>query len=168
MTEYATPEELATWIDPDATDPTPPPNAMLLLRTAAATIESCTMGSVYTIGTDGLPTAAPAALAMKHAVLQQAADLATNGIDPTKADGGLRPEVASKSLAGMSVSYVQNGAAAATRAALAGGQVSPGAWGYLDRAGLLTSRVSTLPGVGIDTYLLPGPFDTSTGRLLGT
>lgn len=166
MTEYATPAELATWIDPDATDPEPPANALLLLRTASATIEDATRGSVYTIGGDGLATDPIAASAMKHAVLQQAADLSTNGIDPRRADGGLQPEVASKSLAGMSVSYVPNGAAASTRASLAAGQVSPGAWGYLDRAGLLTSRVGTIPWGDVDHYVADTPIDPLSGRLV--
>lgn len=166
MTEYATPAELAAWINPDAQAPEPPANARLLLREAGVTIEDVTGGAVYASDrTTGLPTDPRLALALKHAVLQQAADLSTNGIDPTKADGGLRPEVASKSLAGMSVSYVQNGSAAATRAALAGGQVSPRAWGYLDRAGLLTSRVTTLP-VLADTYVADRPIDPETGRVI--
>lgn len=166
MTQYATPEELATWLNPDATDPQPPANANLLLREATATIENVTGGSVYNVDrATGLPSDAHVALAMKEAVLQQAADLSTNGIDPQKADGGLKPEVASKSLAGMSVSYIQNGNAAATRAALAGGQVSPRAWAYLERAGLLTSAVQTIPRL-TDTYLSERPIDPETGRLI--
>lgn len=166
MTTYATPEDLARWIDPDATAPEPPANATLLLREATNTVLDVLGGSVYaTDRLTGLPTDAATLVAIQSAVLQQAADLASNGIDPRKADGGLRPEVASKSLAGMSVSYVQNGSAAATRAALAGGQVSSGAWGYLDRAGLLTSRVSTLP-VLADTYVADRPIDPDTGRVI--
>lgn len=166
MTEYATPAELATWLHPDATDPQPPENAALLLREARNTVLDVLAGSVYAIDRlTGLPTDAAVLVAIKSAVLQQAADLSTNGIDPQKADGGLRPEVASKSLAGMSVSYVQNGAAAGTRAALAAGQVSPRAWGYLDRAGLLTSRVSTLV-VGADVYVADRPIDPLSGRII--
>lgn len=164
MTDYATPAELAAWIDPDTETPPAVPNATILLRSATGTVLDAIDGAVFD-STDGVPTDATTATAIKSAVLQQAADLSTNGIDPRKADGGVKAEVASKSLGGMSVSYVANTAAAATRGALAAGQISPAAWGYLQRAGLITTRVDTAPYAS-DVYQSDTPIDPLSGRLI--
>lgn len=164
---YATKEQLADWMDPDADPPAIPPLATVLLRSASALVRSAASGAVYTVGADGFATDARVRTALREATCEQAQAWSIHGIDPRKgaAAGQDAKVVGAKSAMGLSVTYVADAAAAADLAALRAGDTLVGsAWRILEQAGLVTN---TIDGTGA-SYARPvsvTPFDPITGTL---
>lgn len=160
MLTYATPEELAAWIDPDA-DPTParPTNAAKLLRTASGLVDDALIASLYATDDTGLPTMPKVLQAVKDATCEQAAAWVLAGIDPALGASQLKRVVQSKSLSGVSVTY-QASLSDAYKATLADArELTPAAWSILQRAGLLTNRANTTGNWGVEYQLTPtSPF----------
>lgn len=141
---YATPTELALYIDPDATNPTPPPLATVLLRTAAALVQRAIAAAVYTVDADELPTDPILRAAVKNATCEQASAWSINDIDPRKGAAGLKPIVTTKALDGVSVGYGQSAPIQQALVELAAGDsLTSAAWLYLSNAGLISNRAST-------------------------
>lgn len=144
MLIYATPAELGAYLDPDLGTEAPPPLlATVRLRAASALVREATVTARYAADADGLPIDPSTRAAMRDATLEHAQALVLHDIDPRMGAGSLKATVASKSLAGASVSYQQNGAAQAALATLAGGrELVPSAWQILADADLITGDVS--------------------------
>lgn len=164
---YATPGELATYLDPDNPASEPPANATILIRAASALVGDAIAGAIYPVDDDDYPTEVRVARALSQATCEQASAWHLAGIDPRKGIGQGGPVIASKSLDGASVSYVANNAAAQARSDLEAGNVlTSAAWRILDNAGLLTSAVVTTGNRGGDNYVMTRPYDPTTGRFL--
>lgn len=160
MIEYATPDELASHIDPDADDPTVPPKARKLIRRASALVSEAISGAVYSTNPQGLPTAPDVLEAVRDATCEQAAAWAAANIDPTAGAAALKPIPTTKALVGASVSYGQSADIQAALVELAEGKtLIPSAWSILVNAGLVSNRVGTAPSWGRHYNLTPtSPF----------
>jgi hypothetical protein len=146
-TVYATPAELASWMDPDAAEPTVPPLATVLLRSASALVTRNLSAAYRTDQATGLPSDPEQAAAIKTATLQMAEAWSLHGIDPRKGAAQTPRRVASKSLNGASVSYVADGQADTALTALAAGDtLTDEAWYTLSEAGLIATTVGTVAG----------------------
>lgn len=132
MRLYATPEDLAEWLDPV------PENAASLLRSASGLVRSETMTARYATDTDGYPTDTALRTAFRDAVCAQVKFWADLKVDPSTGAAGVRPAAASKSIGGASITY-EAGATAAKVEAL--NAMSPDAWYILNDAGLLGGTV---------------------------
>lgn len=144
MPVYATPAELATYLDPDAPEPVVPPLASVLLRMASALVADAIAAARYAVDAAELPTKPDLLAAVKAATCEQAAAWSVNNIDPRKGTVGLKPIVTTKSLGGQAVSYGQSAAIQAATVALAAAQdLTAPALAILDLAGLLSNRVTT-------------------------
>lgn len=144
MTLYATPAELAHYLDPDASAPEVPPLATVLLRHASSLVAGATAAAVYRVDAEGLPADTKLREALRDATCEQAGQWSLHGLDPRKGATQLTRLVASKSLNGASVSYEANAAAQAALNALASGdELTAAAWAILDNAGLISSRISS-------------------------
>lgn len=150
---YATPAQLAAYLDPDATEPPTPPLATVLLRSASALVRDATKTALYNVDrATGLPTDQGILSMLADATCEQAAAWSVNGIDPRKGAGQVQRRVASKALGGASVSYVADPAADTYLSALASGQsLVLSAWTMLRNAGLIPNVVITAPGGGVYT-----------------
>lgn len=166
MPNYATRQELANYIDPDADYPTPPDNAGVLLRIASDLVADAISGAVYEVDADDLPVDGRYRDAVRRATCEQASAWSLNGIDPRRGAAGLKPIVTTKSLNGASTSYGQSAPVQQAIVDLARGTVlTSQAFGILDRAGLITSSVQTgTPYAG--NVIDERPYDPTTGRLI--
>lgn len=162
---YATPTELANYLDPDAAQPPVPPLATVLLRTASQLVADAISGAVYSTDPDGLPTDARQRAAVRDATLEQAAAWSTNDIDPRRGAAGLKPIVTTKSVQGVAVSYGQSAAIQDALVDLAAGtSLIPAAWAYLHNAGLISNRVR--PSWGVEQFsVAQRHYDPLTGDL---
>lgn len=148
MTIYATPEQLANYIEGRELDdvseplPTAPTSAAVLLRQASSLVAEATRAALYSVDSEGLPTSTKYLTAFATATCAQAAAWSANGIDPTAGRAGAKAAIASKSLGGASVNYASYAADAAARSDLASGDVLVAeAVRVLDAAGLRTNIV---------------------------
>lgn len=142
MTPYATADDLATYMDPDAETPTVPPLATVLLRSAQSLVLDATAAAVYSTNSDGHATQAGVREAIRDAIMEQASAWSLHSIDPRKGAGQVKREVSSKSLLGGSVSYVANPSRDTYLADLASGtHLTPAAWTILDNAGLISNAI---------------------------
>lgn len=149
---YATPEELARYIEPDAAEPQPVKDATVLLRHASGLVTDAISGAVYATTAEGLPTLQSVLKAVKDATCEQAQAWALNGIDPRKGTAALKPIVTTKALAGASVSYGQSADVQQAIVDLASGlSLTAPAYLILENAGLITNRV----GTARNTYTRP-------------
>lgn len=141
---YATPQQLAAYMNPDAVSPQPPQNATVLLRTASGLVADAIVGGIYATDGEGNATDPVIASAIRDATCEQAQAWSLNGIDPRQGTTQTARRVASKSLAGASVSYEAGSGGADYLDALASGtELTEGAWAILRRAGLISNRVVT-------------------------
>lgn len=131
MRIYATSEDLSEWTSSAA-----PSNAVQLLRSASALIESSTKLARYRTTPAGLPVDEPIATAFTQAVCAQAAFWATHKVDPSLGTAGIATAVASKSLGGASVSYLVDSKTASAKAQELL-SLCPDAYFVLEQAGLL-------------------------------
>lgn len=164
MIQYATPEELAAYLDPDAAEPVVPPLATVLIRSASQLVLDATAAAVYDTDENGLPTKAAYLDAMRDATCEQASAWSLNGIDPRKGASQVARRVASKALNGAQVSYVADPKADSYLSDLASGEaLTLAAWRILDNAGLISNRVAT-GGANADVWpLRTQVFDPLTG-----
>lgn len=145
MTPYATPTELAHYMDPDA-DPVPAPPALatVLLRSASQLVADAIAAKVYAVDSDGLPTVSAQLAAVKDATCEQAQAWSLNGIDPRKGPAQVARRVSSKSAIGISVSYVADPNSDSYLSDLArADSLTSAATTILDNAGMLSNRVGT-------------------------
>lgn len=87
---FATPQQLADYLDPDA-DPgpaVPPANAQRLLRNASREVSRITLCSEYDTDSGGMPTDADVLAAFVEATCAQAEWLIANGDDAGDGPGG--------------------------------------------------------------------------------
>lgn len=168
MTLYATPEQLAHYMDPDADPvPAPPANATVLLRTASRLVDEATVGAVYGTDSLGVATSASVRLALAEAAMEQASAWVFANVDPRKGVEQLPRQVASKSANGVSVSYVAYAAADDERRAFASGtKLTFSAWTILEAAGL-TRPTITSSRAGHRLPVLAQGYDPLTGALDG-
>lgn len=144
MPLYATPAELAAWLDPDAETPTVPANATVLLRAATELVRDAASNAVYRTDSTGAAIDSHVSDALRDATTEQASAWSLNGLDPRKGPQQAPRRVASKGLNGASVSYVADSAADTALSELASGKsLTASAWRILDNAGLVSTRVST-------------------------
>lgn len=164
---YATPLDLARYLDPDSADPEVPAKATVLLREASARVRRATAAAHYYTDSDGMPTDEAVQDAMRDAACEQATPWALWNLDPRKGAAQVPRRISSKSLGGASVSYTADAAADAALGVLASAEgISPQAFEILDQAGLISNQVSTTGGYGRDTYLDARPFDPTSGRFI--
>ncbi|WP_225732718.1 hypothetical protein, partial [Nocardia sp. JCM 34519] len=97
MLVYATIADLTGRLDPI------PANAAALIRTASAQVRDITSNDLYDITPAGLPTDPDLRDVLREATCVQVLSWVAAGIDPSAAP--LRPEIASQSADGGSVSY---------------------------------------------------------------
>lgn len=164
---YATPAELARYLDPDATAPTVPPLATVLLRSASQLVLDYTAGATYRADAEGRPTDVIKLAGVKNATMEQASAWSLHGIDPRKGAAQVSRRVASKSVTGVSVSYVADPAADTFLSDLASGQaLTAAAYLFLVNAGLISNRARTSPRWGRDYGLGEiSPFVLNEGTL---
>jgi len=167
MPIYATAAELAAYVDPDATEPTPVPKATVLLRRASQLVLDATANARYTTNAaTGLPTLHRVREAMREATLEQASAWVAAGLDPSLGVAQLPRTVASKSQGSVSVSYQQDAATDAERRALAAGDsLTSAARSILAAAGLISSALNVTAGT--ETFpVRVDPYNPLTGALL--
>lgn len=141
---YATPAELAAYIEPDATDPAPPANATVLLRMASELVRDATASAVYVTDGNGMPTHLDTLTAFKAATMEQAQAWSLRDLDPRLGPDQVPRRVASKGLGGATVSYVADPAADTYLSDLASGKsLTLQAFNILRNAGLISARVQT-------------------------
>lgn len=164
---YATPAELATYLDPDSENPTPPPLATVLVRKASQLVLDATAGAPYGVDEDGYPVDAYLRNAMREATLEQASAWSLHGIDPRKGAAGAPRRVSSKALNGAQASYVADPQADTALSALwAGDSLTSAALAVLRNAGLITTRVNggrRWPSRPYDRVVSPGAVDIDGG-----
>lgn len=147
MTPYATPADLAEYLNPDDETPAVPPLATILLRSAQTLVLDTIAAAIYRVDTDEHATDTATHDAIKNAIMEQAGSWSLHEIDPRKGAPQVQRRVASKSLLGGSVSYVADPTADTYLSDLASGQsLTLAAWRILREAGLITTRVG--PGSG--------------------
>jgi hypothetical protein len=166
MLLYATPAELAAYIDPDAVAPAPPALATVLLRSASQLVLDAIAAARYAATAEGLPKDATLLAAVQNATMEQASAWSLHSIDPRKGAASAARRVASKSLTGVAVSYVKDDAADTAASELASGKsLTRPAWLILDNAGLISNRVRTGSG-GVETFnVAQRYYDPLTGAL---
>jgi hypothetical protein len=165
---YATPAELAAYLDPDAVTPVVPPLATVLLRSASQLVLDAIAGAVYRADVAGLPTDPGTLAAVKNATMEQASAWSLHGLDPRKGAAQASRRIASKSVTGVSVTYVADPAADGYLSDLAGGQsLTSAAYRFLLNAGLISNRARTGSG-GVETFnVAQRYYDPLTGALDG-
>ena len=145
---FATPAELAHYMDPDASTPTVPPLATVLLRSASNLVIQATAAARYP-NDEGVARSERIRNALRDAACEQAQAWSINGVDPRKGAASLKPIVTTKALAGASVSYGQSAAIQDAIVKLhQADELVPSAWAILDNAGLISNRVRTGPDWG--------------------
>lgn len=137
MPVYATPDDLAAWVDPV------PADAVSRLRAAAAQVLYATRAAVYEVDVDGLPTSVELKTAMRDATCAQVALWAQLGITPGAAPSQAG-RVVSKSQGGRSVSFAQDDPGTVAQRAAIAVSVTPATEPYLilANAGLLNGKPS--------------------------
>lgn len=144
MIQYATPAELAAYLDPDAEVPAVPPLATVLLRTASQLVLDASAAARYRTDAEGLPTDAATLTTLKEATMEQASAWSLNGIDPRKGASQVSRRVQSKAVTGVSVTYVADPAADTYLSDLAAGDaLTAAALTILSNGGMLSNRVNT-------------------------
>lgn len=136
---YATADDLRSYVGSEES-PATIANADDLLNQASRDVRRATRAAVYAVDADSMPTPGPIADALHDATVLQAAALHSIGwaraTEATKA----RPNVVSKSMGGVSVTYERS--SGQQRAdALAGGDLDADALQVLEDAGLLVTGV---------------------------
>lgn len=139
MKIYATPGELAAWLDPEPS----PANAAGLLRSASGLIRSETKTAIYTTDAEGYPTDTSTREAFRVATMAQVKFWSDSSINPALGAAGVQPLAASKSIGGASIAYSVYAATAEARANSAGA-LGPDAFYILEDAGLLGGDVVSL------------------------
>lgn len=165
--QYATPPELALYVDPDAQQPERIPLATVLLRHASGLVRDATSALVYPVDADGMPTDERVRSKFREATCEHAMQCHLEGIDPRRGPSQVKREIQSRSLSsgGRSETYA---AADATKVMLAKGtELHPSAWAILDRAGLISSQVNTRASGGSGIVLQGIPYDPLSGALGG-
>lgn len=134
MLVYATPTDLADWLDTPA-----PPNATVLLRRASVLVTKACRNDVYDTTPAGLPTDDDLLEAVRDACCEQASVWNANGIDPIAGVGGLTPNLSSTGIDGATLAY----STAAIDAARTGSldALTTSALDILRNAGLASARV---------------------------
>lgn len=163
---YATPAELAQFLDPDAAEPPVPPLATVLLRSASQLVLDAIAAATYRTDAEGKPTDADTLTAVKNATMEQASAWSLHGIDPRKGAVQVNRRIASKSVTGVSVSYVADPAADSYLSDLASGRaLTSAAHLFLVNAGLISNRVRTGSG-GVELFnVAQRYYDPLTGDL---
>jgi hypothetical protein len=139
---YADKDALTDWMGTD-----PPPNALLLLRSASILVSRATLTARYDVNASGHASDPDVIDALRDATCSQAALWIAASIDP--AAGTTQPAatpVSSKSIGSASVSYDTSESAsvtAMTARASAATQLSQEALLILADAGLITTTVRT-------------------------
>jgi len=127
---YATPEEYAAWLAPEAEAPTPPAGAARALRAASGRIDELLIAAVYDTDEDGKPTETAHIEALRDATCAQADYQQATG-DPYST--GATGQWASVSIGSASLSRGQ----AAGGGTAGASTYSSEAEGILQRAGLV-------------------------------
>ncbi|MEU6033976.1 hypothetical protein ABZ801_01060 [Actinomadura sp. NPDC047616] len=97
MAVYATPDDLAAWLDAPA-----PHGAARLLRVASQIVDDMLIGAIYETTDDGAPTDPEVANRLREATCAQAAYLAALGDDT-----GATTQAGTRSIGGVSVSRAE-------------------------------------------------------------
>lgn len=169
MITYGTPEGLRDFMFGAGSSEPVPADATLLLRKASALVLDATKAAVYRTTPDGYPVAPAYLDTLTSATYTQAEAWSRAGITPgtTLVEASSKRVVASKSLGGASVSYVQNDTAAAAWNALASGEyLIASAYQLLEQGGLVSTSVQSLRA-GADIFVMPWPYDAYSGRYVG-
>lgn len=161
---YATPQELAAWIDPDAAEPEVPERATVRLRAASALVADAIAGAAYDVDAEDMPRDSGLRRAVREATLEHAAALVAAGIDPTRGPDQVARKVSSKSVLGMSTSYVASSADDYQAQLAAGDTLVHAAWATLRRAGLLRAVVNGGTGLRL-SIIHEQTYDPTTGAL---
>jgi hypothetical protein len=138
--QYATPDDLAVWLDPDPA----PANANRLLRAASGLVRDATAGARYAVTPEGLPAATGVATAFLEATCAQAEAWVASGVDPTKGVAQLPRLIQSKSADGTSVTYGDSGGRAALEALASGTSLVGQARSILSNAGLISNSIQAV------------------------
>lgn len=166
MTPYADAADLAAYMDPDNSTPTPPPLATILLRSAQQLVLDAIVAAVYAVDANEHATSVPIHDAIKAAIMEQASAWALHSIDPRMGAGQAPRQVSSKSLLGGSVSYVADPARDTYLSDLASGQhLTTAAWTILVNAGLISTAIRSASGYVGGVIVDQVPYDPTTGQL---
>lgn len=135
---YATVEQLAAYTD----EPNAPQHVDRLLASASGLVTHAIQRALYVVDEEGKPTDAAYLAACRDATCEQVSAWVANGVNPVAGRAGVQQAVASKSGAGVSVTYASYAADAKARSDLASGDVlTPAALRILYTAGLLSTQV---------------------------
>lgn len=155
MTNYATVDELKTFLGIAPGDPAPA-NAEPYLRIASGLVADTIAGAVYPVAA-GLPTKAEHITATRDATCTQVEAWITTGIDPRLGVQQVAPTVKSKGLAGATVTYADAVRDPQVYALASGNVLIENAWGILNRAGLVSAKVGSATGGRMDQFFTPYP-----------
>lgn len=161
---YATPAELAAFVDPDTKPPAAVPLATVLLRKASGLVTDAISGLVYQTDSEGVPTLQRYRTAVRDATLEQASAWAVNGIDPRKGASQIKRRIKSKSLGNGSVSTTYEDGSPELLVLATGDELTNDAWLILSNAGMISNRVAGSRGVELFN-VEQRYYDPTTGAL---